>query len=140
MSGHRIEDVKAQSSGRPSINCIWRRARRGGTASPAPSRGYKALFVTIDTPVAGNRERDVRNGMKELMGRNWLKKMKYVPTSGASPLAGWLHGRRHEPALSQYRGAGLRSLAGGGCRRRLESAQVSWTTSNGFANSGTARS
>src|SRR5207247_5249882 len=29
--------------------------------------GYSALVVTIDTPVAGLRERDLRNGAKELL-------------------------------------------------------------------------
>ena len=36
----------------------------------ARKAGYSALVVTIDTPVAGLRERDLRNGMKELVSRN----------------------------------------------------------------------
>jgi L-lactate dehydrogenase (cytochrome) len=39
----------------------------------ARAAGYSALVVTIDTAMAGLRERDVRNGTKELLSRNpWL--------------------------------------------------------------------
>jgi L-lactate dehydrogenase (cytochrome) len=41
--------------------------------------GLKGLFVTIDTPVGGNREADPRNGMAALMGTKWLPKLPYVP-------------------------------------------------------------
>ncbi len=34
--------------------------------------------MTIDTPVAGMRERDLRNGMKELVTRNPLKMLPFV--------------------------------------------------------------
>jgi L-lactate dehydrogenase (FMN-dependent) and related alpha-hydroxy acid dehydrogenases len=33
----------------------------------ARKAGFSALVVTIDTPVAGFRERDLRNGAKELL-------------------------------------------------------------------------
>lgn len=36
----------------------------------ARKAGFKALFVTIDTPVSGMRERDFRNGIKQLLARN----------------------------------------------------------------------
>ena len=36
----------------------------------ARDAGYSALILTIDTPVAGLRERDLRNGAKELLTRN----------------------------------------------------------------------
>jgi L-lactate dehydrogenase (cytochrome) len=45
----------------------------------AKSLGVKALFITVDTPVSGNRELDPRNGMAALMGSNWLAKLPYVP-------------------------------------------------------------
>jgi len=38
--------------------------------SSARKAGFKALFVTIDTPVSGMRERDFRNGIKQLLARN----------------------------------------------------------------------
>ena len=45
----------------------------------AQALGLKGLFVTIDTPVSGNREADPRNGMPALMGTKWLPKLPYVP-------------------------------------------------------------
>jgi len=48
------------------------------TLQRARAAGYSALAVTIDTAVAGMRERDLRNGMRELLGRNPLAKLPYV--------------------------------------------------------------
>jgi isopentenyl diphosphate isomerase/L-lactate dehydrogenase-like FMN-dependent dehydrogenase len=45
----------------------------------AQALGLKGLFLTIDTPVSGNRERDPRNGMAALMGAKFLPKLPYVP-------------------------------------------------------------
>jgi L-lactate dehydrogenase (cytochrome) len=47
--------------------------------------GCAALVVTIDTPVAGLRERDYRNGMKELMSGSLLEKMPFLPHVLARP-------------------------------------------------------
>jgi L-lactate dehydrogenase (cytochrome) len=68
LSGCRLEDVKAAATGP-----VWyqlylvggREAARAGIAR-ARAAGYSALVVTIDTPVAGMRERDIRNGTREL--------------------------------------------------------------------------
>jgi L-lactate dehydrogenase (cytochrome) len=46
------------------------------------------LVITVDTPVAGLRERDPRNGMKELLGTSWFAKIPYLPNILAHP--GWL--------------------------------------------------
>ena len=45
----------------------------------AENLDVKGLFLTIDTPVSGNRERDPKNGMGALMGAKWLPKIPYVP-------------------------------------------------------------
>jgi L-lactate dehydrogenase (cytochrome) len=45
----------------------------------AQALGYKGLFVTIDTAVAGMRERDYRNGMAPLMAKALLPKLPYLP-------------------------------------------------------------
>ena len=45
-------------------------------------------MVTIDTPVAGMRERDSRNGMKELMGGGVFSKIPFLPQFLARPA--WL--------------------------------------------------
>ena len=130
MSGHRIEDVKAQSTG-PTFYQLYLAGGRGAAEASitrAKAAGYKALFVTIDTPVAGNRERDVRNGMKELMGRNWLKKAKYVPDILAHPrwLAGFMADGMTRP-FPNIVVPGSGPLQAVDVAAALESAQVSWT-------------
>src|SRR3569833_4085736 len=94
MSGHTSDDEKAQPSG-PTFYQLYLAGGRGAAEAAlerAKKAGYSALFVTIDTPVAGNRERDVRNGMKQLMGSNWFAKAKYVPDILLHPrwLAGYM--------------------------------------------------
>jgi isopentenyl diphosphate isomerase/L-lactate dehydrogenase-like FMN-dependent dehydrogenase len=130
MSGHRIEDVKAQSPG-PTFYQLYLaggRAAAEGAIARAKAAGYKALFVTIDTPVAGNRERDVRNGMKELMGTNPLKKLRYVPNILAHPrwLAAFIADGMTRP-FPNIVVPGSGPLAAIDVAAALESAQVSWT-------------
>lgn len=55
------------------------RAAAERALAKARSLGVKALFITVDTPVSGNRELDPRNGMAALMGTNHLAKLPYVP-------------------------------------------------------------
>jgi len=130
MSGHKIEDVKAQSSG-PTFYQLYLAGGRGaaeGAIARAKAAGYKALFVTIDTPVAGNRERDVRNGMKELMGANPFKKLRYLPNILAHPrwLAAFLADGMSRP-FPNIVVPGSGPLAAVDVAAALESAQVSWT-------------
>jgi L-lactate dehydrogenase (cytochrome) len=54
----------------------------------ARAAGFNALVVTIDTPVAGIRERDYRNGMKELVSGSVFEKIPYLPQLLSRP--GWL--------------------------------------------------
>jgi len=81
ISGHRLEDVKAGTSGpvfyqlylmggRPAAEDVIQRAK---------AAGFSALVVTIDTPVAGMRERDYRNGMKELISGGLWEKLPFLP-------------------------------------------------------------
>jgi isopentenyl diphosphate isomerase/L-lactate dehydrogenase-like FMN-dependent dehydrogenase len=130
MSGHKIEDVKAQSKG-PTFYQLYLAGGRGaaeGAIVRAKAAGYKALFVTIDTPVAGNRERDVRNGMKELMGSNPLKKLRYVPNILAHPrwLAAFIADGMTRP-FPNIVVPGSGPLEAVDVAAALESAQVSWT-------------
>ena len=69
FSGCRLEDVAAASNAP-----LWYQLYLAGgrdCALPALERakaaGFSALVVTIDTAVAGMRERDFRNGVKELL-------------------------------------------------------------------------
>jgi L-lactate dehydrogenase (cytochrome) len=90
ISGHRLEDVKAASVG-PVWFQLYLMGGRGaaeGSIARARQAGYSALVVTIDTPVAGMRERDSRNGMKELMGGGVFSKIPFLPQFLARPA--WL--------------------------------------------------
>ena len=90
ISGHRVEDVKAASSGPVCFQLYLMGGREASEAVIDRARvaGCAALVVTIDTPVAGMRERDFRNGMKELMGGSLLSKIPFLPQMLARP--GWL--------------------------------------------------
>jgi L-lactate dehydrogenase (cytochrome) len=47
--------------------------------------GYSALVFTIDTPVAGMRERDSRNGMKQMLGTSPFAKLPFLLNILAHP-------------------------------------------------------
>ncbi len=72
LSGCTMEDVKAATSGNAwyQLYLVGGREIALKSIARAKAAGYKALVVTIDTPVAGMRERDSRNGVKELLARN----------------------------------------------------------------------
>jgi len=90
LSGCTMEDVKAATSGHAwyQLYLVGGRAVAMGAIERAKKAGYKALVVTIDTPVAGMRERDSRNGVKELLARN-LSTVPYLGQMIAKP--GWLY-------------------------------------------------
>src|SRR6185295_12364262 len=69
FSGQRLEDVRADAPGP-----LWYqlyvpggRAVAEATIARARAAGYSALVMTIDTPVSGMRERDLRRGAGALM-------------------------------------------------------------------------
>ena len=81
ISGHRMEDVKAASSGPVwyQLYLLGGRAAAEAALERARNAGFSALVVTIDTAVSGLRERDYRNGMKQLMGGNAFAKIPFLP-------------------------------------------------------------
>lgn len=87
ISGHPMEKVKAASSGPVFYQLYLLGGREAAEAAidRARNAGFSALVVTIDTPVAGLRERDLRNGMKELMGTRPLAKLPFLPNLLAHP-------------------------------------------------------
>src|ERR1700693_543776 len=90
ISGHKLEDVKAGSSG-PVFYQLYLMGGRGAAEAVierARVAGFSALVVTIDTPVSGIRERDYRNGMKELISGGLLEKIPFLPQILSRP--GWL--------------------------------------------------
>jgi isopentenyl diphosphate isomerase/L-lactate dehydrogenase-like FMN-dependent dehydrogenase len=90
ISGHKLEDVRRASSGPVFYQLYLMGGRGAAEASIERARvaGFNALVVTIDTPVAGIRERDYRNGMKELVSGSVFEKIPYLPQLLARP--GWL--------------------------------------------------
>jgi L-lactate dehydrogenase (cytochrome) len=81
ISGHKLEDVRAASSGPVWYQLYLLGGREAAEAAlvRAQAVGYAALVVTVDTAVAGMRERDFRNGMKELLAGNFLSKIPFLP-------------------------------------------------------------
>jgi len=90
ISGHKLEDVRAGSSG-PVFYQLYLMGGRGAAEAAierARIAGFNALVVTIDTPVSGIRERDYRNGMKELISGGPFDKIPFLPQILSRP--GWL--------------------------------------------------
>ncbi len=87
ISGHPMEKVKSASTGPVfyQLYLLGGRAAAEAAIDRARNAGFSALVVTIDTPVAGLRERDVRNGIKELLGINPVAMVPYLPNVLAHP-------------------------------------------------------
>jgi len=94
ISGYTLEEVRAATKGPCwfQLYMVGGREVAEGSIERAKKAGYTALVVTVDTPIAGMRERDSRNGMKQLMGKSLLAKLPYIEEFLAHPrwLAGFL--------------------------------------------------
>jgi isopentenyl diphosphate isomerase/L-lactate dehydrogenase-like FMN-dependent dehydrogenase len=94
LSGCPLEDVKAATS-RPAwyqLYLVGGRDVASAAITRARAAGFSALAVTIDTAVSGLRERDVRNGTKELLGASVTARLPFMAQFLARPrwLAGFL--------------------------------------------------
>ena len=94
LSGCALEDVRAASRGPVwyQLYLVGGREVARAAIGRAAAAGFGALVVTIDTPVAGLRERDSRNGIRELLSRNPWAMTPFLPQILARPrwLAGFL--------------------------------------------------
>ena len=78
-SGYPMERVNKETS-----RHFYQLYQMGGRAAAeralrrAKGLGVKGIFVTVDTPISGNREKDPRNGMAALMGPNLFAKIPYA--------------------------------------------------------------
>ncbi|MGC9992719.1 MAG: alpha-hydroxy acid oxidase [Candidatus Cybelea sp.] len=90
LSGCRLEEVRAATSGPAWYQLYLLGGREAATAAIARARaaGFSALVVTIDTAVAGQRERDLRNGGRELVNGDPWKMLPHVAQLLARPA--WL--------------------------------------------------
>jgi isopentenyl diphosphate isomerase/L-lactate dehydrogenase-like FMN-dependent dehydrogenase len=87
ISGHKLENVKAASQGPVwyQLYLVGGRETCEAAIERAQQAGFSALVITVDTAVAGMRERDPRNGMRELLGRSLFAKLPYLPNILAHP-------------------------------------------------------
>jgi L-lactate dehydrogenase (cytochrome) len=90
ISGHKLENVRAATKGPAwyQLYLVGGRAVAEGGIERARNAGFNALVVTIDTPVAGMRERDFRNGMTEMFAGSLFAKLPYYQNVLEHP--GWL--------------------------------------------------
>jgi L-lactate dehydrogenase (cytochrome) len=92
LSGTRLEEVKAATRG-PAWFQLYLCGGRDIAAQGiqrAKAAGYSALILTIDTAVAGMRERDLRNGSREMIARKLVPMLPHLPQILSRP--GWLRG------------------------------------------------
>jgi len=102
LSGCLLEDVRRATKG-PAWYQVYLCGGRdvaSGAIERARTVGYSALVVTIDTAVAGLRERDVRNGTKELLTRRPIPMLPYVWQFLARP--GWLQAFVRDGGLMSF--------------------------------------
>jgi L-lactate dehydrogenase (cytochrome) len=102
LSGSRLEEVKAASRG-PVFYQLYLLGGRDvalATIERARNAGMSALVVTIDTPVSGQRERDLRNGMKQLTGAKLWPKLPFIPQFLSRPR--WLAGFLRDGGLMNF--------------------------------------
>ncbi len=80
LVGTSLEEVRAGSRGPLWYQLYLVGGREVATKALARARaaGYSALLVTIDTAVAGLRERDLRNGVTEIVREDLLARVPYA--------------------------------------------------------------
>jgi len=128
LSGCRLEDVRAATRG-PAWYQLYLVGGRDVALSAiarAKAAGYRALVVTIDTPVAGLRERDFRNGIKEILARRPLQILPYLPQMLSKPR--WLMGYFGDGGLMKFPNIVLPDgpMAYADVGAALEASMVSW--------------
>jgi isopentenyl diphosphate isomerase/L-lactate dehydrogenase-like FMN-dependent dehydrogenase len=128
LSGCLVTDVKAATTGPVWYQLYLVGGRDVALAGIERARkcGCTALIVTIDTPVAGLRERDVRNGTKELIsGKPW-KMAPYISQFLSRPP--WLMGYLRDGGLMNFPNIVLADgpMAYADVGAALEQSMVAW--------------
>jgi isopentenyl diphosphate isomerase/L-lactate dehydrogenase-like FMN-dependent dehydrogenase len=102
LSGCPVQDVKRASRGPVWYQLYLIGGRDVALAAIVRAReaGCAALVVTIDTPVSGLRERDVRNGVKALVSRRPFAMLPHVFQFLAKPR--WLAGYFRDGGLMKF--------------------------------------
>lgn len=132
LSGCAVRDVKAATRGPLwyQLYIIGGREIAEAGIERAKNCGCSALVVTIDTPVAGLRERDVRNGVKELVSGAPFAMFPHLFQLLARPR--WLAGYLRDGGLMKFPNIVLKDgpMPYADVGAALEQAMVSW---NDFA-------
>jgi isopentenyl diphosphate isomerase/L-lactate dehydrogenase-like FMN-dependent dehydrogenase len=127
LSGTPMEKIRAATSGPLWYQVYLCGGRKVATAmlQRARAAGFTALVVTIDTAVPGMRERDLRNGIKELLGRG-PSMIPYLPQMLARPR--WLAGMISDGGLMNFPNVVLDDgpMAYADVGKTLEQSVVSW--------------
>ncbi|MFN7915325.1 MAG: alpha-hydroxy acid oxidase [Vicinamibacterales bacterium] len=102
LSGCRLEDVKAATPCPAwyQVYLVGGREVAEAAITRAKAAGFGALVVTVDTPVAGNRERDARNGTSALLSGNPIAMAPHVGQILSRPR--WLAGFLADGGLMQF--------------------------------------
>jgi isopentenyl diphosphate isomerase/L-lactate dehydrogenase-like FMN-dependent dehydrogenase len=81
VSGHRLEDVKAASTGQVwyQLYLTGGRAAAENALRRAMEVGYTVLVITIDSAVIGQRDRELRDGMEQLLRGSIWSRIPFVP-------------------------------------------------------------
>ena len=128
LSGSRLEDVRKATTGPAWFQLYLCGGRDVATAGIVRARnaGYSALIVTIDTTVAGLRERDAKNGAKELLTRRLGTMLPFLPQFFARP--GWLIGFLRDGGLMKFPNVTLPEgpMPYADVTAALEAAAVTW--------------
>jgi isopentenyl diphosphate isomerase/L-lactate dehydrogenase-like FMN-dependent dehydrogenase len=130
LSGCKLEDVKAATTGPCWYQVYLVGGREVAKAAIARARaaGYSALVLTVDTPVSGLRERDVRNGTKELVSRNPVSMFPFLWQFLARPR--WLAGFLADGGMMSFPNVvlpGTGPMAYAEVGPALEQSAVSWS-------------
>ena len=129
LSGCAVRDVKAATRGPLwyQLYIIGGRDVAIAGIERAKNCGAAALVVTIDTPVAGMRERDVRNGVKELVSGAPFTMLPHVFQFLARPR--WLAGYLRDGGLMKFPNIVLKDgpMPYADVGAALEQAMVSWS-------------
>jgi L-lactate dehydrogenase (cytochrome) len=128
FSGTSMEEVRAASDGPMWYQVYLAGGRTVATAMLERVRaaGFNGLVVTIDTAVAGLRERDFKNGIKQLLGGG-LSSLPYLPQMLARPR--WLAGLIADGGLMTFPNVVLPSgpMRYADVGRVLEESAVCWS-------------
>ncbi len=128
LSGCAVRDVKAATQGPLwyQLYLIGGRDVALAAIERANQCGAAALVVTVDTPVAGLRERDVRNGVKELISGTPFTMLPYLFQMLSRPR--WLAGYLRAGGLMKCPNIVLKDgpMAYADIGAALEQSMVSW--------------